>query len=343
MHVLHALPLQAAQLGPVPCHSSPRCELKGQRPRSPHPQRVLGGLRLRLGSDADYVSPDDDASALTSSATPEPGQSPSMGPGTLLTPEQPHPDWAWLAAARIVAECKLRQHVDAEDIAKLEDWNNLREGAWVPEPPRPGLGDPSGALVEVQEPEPEEPREEWRKHERDWAGAEGIWRLVFDVLVFSPLISNSRRVDVSCAGSTTMTLHVRYSKLRSSPFLTDFSFPVDHSISSHSSHVLAVLTSLPCDRTTTTCKTRNSMRHGSPSRCPSVSPATPLPRSRSSSPTGRLSTSKVISAAADELGASTASTRMSTACTARLACSPTGTSGGPRYVSACSLHRTSGY
>ena len=147
-------------------------------------------------ADADYVPPDDDASASTSSATPEPGQSPSTG--TLPTPEQLHPDWAWLAAARIVAECKLRQHVDAEDIAKLEDWDNLREGAWVPDPPRPGLDDAMETLAQVQEPEPEEPEEEWKKYQHDWAGAEGIWRSVFGTRMFSVLISDRALEQTSC-------------------------------------------------------------------------------------------------------------------------------------------------
>ena len=63
-----------------------------------------------------------------------------------------------------------------KDVARLEDWDNLREGAWVPEPPKPSTDDEFEGPAQIQEPE--EPAEEWRKHERDWAGAEGIWRLV---------------------------------------------------------------------------------------------------------------------------------------------------------------------
>lgn len=70
--------------------------------------------------------------------------------GTLLTPEQLRPDWARLVAARIVSECKLRQHVDAEDVAKLEEWDNLRGGEWAPESPTPSLDDKLEESVKVQ-------------------------------------------------------------------------------------------------------------------------------------------------------------------------------------------------
>ncbi len=143
-------------------------------------------------ADADYIPPDD-ATVSASSATPEPGpQPPSTGPGTLPTAEQLHPDWAWLTAARIVAECKLRQHVDPENIAKLEDWDNLRQGAWVPEAPRPRGADDSTTSETLAQVHPEESvseEKEWKKHEWDWAGAEGIWRSVLGVLPFPPLIS----------------------------------------------------------------------------------------------------------------------------------------------------------
>ncbi|KAM5532007.1 hypothetical protein V8D89_014341 [Ganoderma adspersum] len=141
--------------------------------------------------DGDYVPPDD-ASQSASSASPEPGQLPPTG--TLLTPAQLRPDWAWLAAARVVAECKLRQHVDAEDIAKLEDWDNLRGGAWVPELPRPTLDDEFEDSVALQV-EIDEPGEEWRKYERDWAGAEGIWRRLVCWLDYDDLIYHNSSDD----------------------------------------------------------------------------------------------------------------------------------------------------
>ncbi|KAI1787250.1 hypothetical protein LXA43DRAFT_926453 [Ganoderma leucocontextum] len=145
-------------------------------------------------SDADYVPPDD-ASMSTSSATPEPtvGPGPSPSTGTLPTTEQLRPDWAWLAAARIVAECKLRKHVDPEDIAKLEDWDNLRAGAWVPEPPRPSLDHTSKDSAQVQEPEG--PVEGWRNHEHDWAGAEGIWRRLVCWLDYDDLMYHTNYGD----------------------------------------------------------------------------------------------------------------------------------------------------
>ena len=79
------------------------------------------------------------------------------------------------------SECKLRQHVDPEDIAKLEDWNNLRGGAWVPDlrtsDSRSGSTDREDQL-QVDASKVDGPSEEWKKYERDWAGAEGVWRSV---------------------------------------------------------------------------------------------------------------------------------------------------------------------
>ena len=154
-----------------------------------------------MEDDEDYVPPDD-ASQSPSSASPEPGQPPSTG--ALLTPEQLRPDWAWLAAARVVAECKLRQHVDAEDVAKLEDWDNLRGGVWVPDPPGPSLDDEFEESAKVQETD--EPGEEWRRYERDWAGAEGIWRSVLAIPCLSlACILFAYHTDVSFVGSITTT------------------------------------------------------------------------------------------------------------------------------------------
>ncbi|KAI0759544.1 hypothetical protein BD413DRAFT_596809 [Trametes elegans] len=103
--------------------------------------------------DRDYIPPDDAAALLA--------------------------DWAWLGAARIVAECTLRAHAATGNIRKLERWDNLREGFWVP-------AEDDGVVDEVDltasvgldaqgggEGSPKSP------HERDWAGVEGVWRYVY--------------------------------------------------------------------------------------------------------------------------------------------------------------------
>lgn len=74
------------------------------------------------------------------------------------------PDWSWLGAARVVAECTLRAHESLDNITRLEAWDNLREGAWL----RPAPGDPSE--------EAEGSEEEDGDVEHDWAGVEGVWR-----------------------------------------------------------------------------------------------------------------------------------------------------------------------
>ncbi|TBU27619.1 hypothetical protein BD311DRAFT_665050 [Dichomitus squalens] len=136
--------------------------------------------------DADYVPPDD---ASTSSATPEPAAAPAIS--ALPSPEELRPDWTWLAAARIVAQCKLRQHVNAEDIAKLENWDNLREGAWIPEPQQPSLeadGTSEENPLQAEATQSKEPDEEWKRYERDWAGAEGVWRRLVCWLDYDDLL-----------------------------------------------------------------------------------------------------------------------------------------------------------
>lgn len=128
-----------------------------------------------MDSDEDYVPPDDgDTSA---SATPEPPDGPALPPGAVPPPEHLYPDWTWLAAARVVAECKLRAHVDAAEVARLEAWDNLRAGPWVPAPDAGRDGSMEAEARDVEEPSSGED-EEWKKHQRDWAGAEGTWRCV---------------------------------------------------------------------------------------------------------------------------------------------------------------------
>ncbi|EIW53100.1 uncharacterized protein TRAVEDRAFT_53514 [Trametes versicolor FP-101664 SS1] len=95
------------------------------------------------------------------------------------------PDWSWLGAARMVAECTLRAHESPDNITRLEVWDNLREGAWL----RPAPGDPSE--------EAEGSEEEDGDVEYDWAGVEGVWRRLVCWLDYGDLIrhNRSRRFD----------------------------------------------------------------------------------------------------------------------------------------------------
>lgn len=132
-------------------------------------------------SDGDYHPPDD-SNHTSSSVTPEPhGEDPQRRDAAPL-PDHLYPDWTWLAAARIIAECKLRAHVDPADIARLEDWDNLRSGAWVPSLSSEPMDDDTDAWRSSERKSQTQggnaESEEWRKYERDWAGVEGTWRLV---------------------------------------------------------------------------------------------------------------------------------------------------------------------
>ena len=78
----------------------------------------------------------------------------------------------------MIAQWHLRAHVDEEAVARLEDWNNLRAGVWAPREEEPGEGEDADGQA-AQEGSADAPdEEEWRKHQRDWAGAEGVWRYV---------------------------------------------------------------------------------------------------------------------------------------------------------------------
>ena len=126
-----------------------------------------------MESDEDYVPPDD--GDTSSSATPEPPEGPVVPPGEVPSPEHIYPDWAWLASARVITECKLRAHVDAADVARLENWDNLRAGAWISPPNADRDGSVEGHDEDRQWDTTDE---EWKKHQHDWAGAEGTWRWV---------------------------------------------------------------------------------------------------------------------------------------------------------------------
>ena len=126
--------------------------------------------------DSDYVPPEDPADSDSTPPPPPPG--PPAEKGALPSPDQLHPDWTWLAAGRMVAQWHLRTHVDEEAVARLEDWNNLRAGVWAPREEEPGEGEDADGQA-AQEGSADAPdEEEWRKHQRDWAGAEGVWRYV---------------------------------------------------------------------------------------------------------------------------------------------------------------------
>ncbi|KAI0739991.1 hypothetical protein C8Q80DRAFT_1357624 [Daedaleopsis nitida] len=164
------------------------------RPPKPHVVAVIDSMDEGEdddeddgNSDEDFIPPDDDTS---SSATSEPVEGAPTDANALTRPDQLYPDWTWLAAARIVTEWKLRAHVEPEEIASLQAWDNLRGGAWtstVPGVRRDESADP----LPIDEDEP------WKSHERDWAGAEGTWRRLVcwldydDLILTTPIDHNS--------------------------------------------------------------------------------------------------------------------------------------------------------
>ncbi|CDO69777.1 hypothetical protein BN946_scf184766.g22 [Trametes cinnabarina] len=95
------------------------------------------------------------------------------------------PDWSWLAAARIVASSVLRTY--REDVRRrIEDWNNLREGAWLRPGASPGLGSEStgtGGFVAIDIQHSE------HTPKRDWAGVEGVWRRLVCWFDYEDLLS----------------------------------------------------------------------------------------------------------------------------------------------------------
>ncbi|RDX40069.1 hypothetical protein OH76DRAFT_1413201 [Lentinus brumalis] len=143
-----------------------------------------------MDSDEDYMPPDD--GDTTPSATPEPPDGPTLPPGAVPPPQHLYPDWTWLAAARVVAECKLRAHVDATDVAQLEAWDNLRAGAWGP-----ASDTGRDRSMEAEADSRAEPLsgDEWKKHQRDWAGAEGAWRRLVCWLDYDDLIYHNSYGD----------------------------------------------------------------------------------------------------------------------------------------------------
>lgn len=166
---VHPLPSGRANKHPP---SAPKMDERSQRDRALwHARRHAFNLEYLspwrnwgpyLAVLPDGVSPqsseeDDDPEGLRAGRR-------SQTAGAPPAEEQLLPDWSWLGAARVVAECTLRAHESPDNITKLEAWDNLREGAWL----RPAPGDPS---EEVDESEEEE-----GNVEHDWAGVEGVWR-----------------------------------------------------------------------------------------------------------------------------------------------------------------------
>lgn len=94
------------------------------------------------------------------------------------------PDWSWLAAARIVAECTLRRAHRKLGLEILGTWDNVREGTWVPTSTVDGTGNPAESLdrnTRASQSTPPGVNTEGScktLHERDWAGVEGVWRYV---------------------------------------------------------------------------------------------------------------------------------------------------------------------
>ncbi|KAI0325607.1 hypothetical protein GY45DRAFT_1330084 [Cubamyces sp. BRFM 1775] len=119
------------------------------------------------------VPENDESEAASSEGESDPDYVPGEDPvhfAELPSADQLRPDWSWLGAARVVADCVLREYLDDEEgVNTLQDWNNVREGAWVPtprstqEPGSPEGNDGGNTSSDTS-------------HERDWAGVEGVWR-----------------------------------------------------------------------------------------------------------------------------------------------------------------------
>lgn len=166
----HVHPISLAGYNIVP--SSPNMEEHAQRERALwHARRHAFDLRnlspLRSWGPYLAVFPDGASSEPSwEDDDPDWQEATSTGSEEEVPPEDKlFPDWAWLGAARVVAESTLRAHKSTDDVGRLEAWDNLREGAWLP--PRQ-----DDAEVEV-----------YRSNEggvagHDWAGVEGLWRYV---------------------------------------------------------------------------------------------------------------------------------------------------------------------
>ncbi|KAH9896003.1 hypothetical protein C8Q73DRAFT_690466 [Cubamyces lactineus] len=91
-------------------------------------------------------------------------------PAAPPTALQLRPDWAYLAAARMVVEANLREAFSAEDLTGLVSLDGLR----------PGSAPWDAALYKPPEPESDKGKEKATDPDRvegwDWAGVTGIWK-----------------------------------------------------------------------------------------------------------------------------------------------------------------------
>lgn len=137
--------------------------------------------------DVDYVPPGDDGRSLSSASSassispPTPKHEPEPETQEVVPARRRRrvlpgahellPDWAWLAAARIVSEANLREQGVTEGLDEFIDWNSLRQGAWLTTVQL--KSDSTEVSVESEKKPIEGSVQGW-----DWAGAEGVWRCV---------------------------------------------------------------------------------------------------------------------------------------------------------------------
>lgn len=92
------------------------------------------------------------------------------------------PDWSWLAAARIVAECTLLRAHRKLGLEILGAWDNVREGTWVSTSSVDGNSAESldsNTRARRSTPSAANTEPSYKTlHGHDWAGVEGVWRYV---------------------------------------------------------------------------------------------------------------------------------------------------------------------
>lgn len=107
------------------------------------PYLPVYSMKARPHSAADPTQPAEDSDSDEPEwlpGTDAPGAA-KVPPASLLCP-----DWSWLAAARIVAECTLRRAHRQLGLEILGAWDNVREGTWVPTSTVDGTGNPAESL-----------------------------------------------------------------------------------------------------------------------------------------------------------------------------------------------------
>ncbi|KAF9814270.1 hypothetical protein IEO21_05209 [Rhodonia placenta] len=147
--------------------------------------------------DVDYVPPGDDGRSLSSASSassispPTPKHEPEPETQEVVPARRRRrvlpgahellPDWAWLAAARIVSEANLREQGVTEGLDEFIDWNSLRQGAWLTTVQL--KSDSTEVSVESEKKPIEGSVQGW-----DWAGAEGVWRRCVSWLDYADLV-----------------------------------------------------------------------------------------------------------------------------------------------------------